>query len=155
MNSGRTELLATDREQGSQSLTEILSVASFPVGLESPSQKPSELLNSSILNSFQKGNPSVAEDTKDTSFVFLNNKLGYDLVWQKLSKLPVLSLGQMNLWVIAPGLRRRDYPQQLTIGSAKPTVGIANQIPCTRDPREYYRIGFPYQLYRCQKGASP
>lgn len=113
-------------------------------------------LGLSVALAVEKGNPtSVAEETENTSFVFLNSKLGYDLVWQKLSKLPASSLGRMNLWVIAPGLRRRDYPQQLTIGSAEPAVGIANQIPCTRDPSEYYRLGVPYQLYRCQKGTSP
>jgi uncharacterized membrane protein len=112
-------------------------------------------LGLSVALAVEKGNPGVAEEREDTSFVFLDSKLGYDLVWQKLSKLPAFSLGRMNLWVIAPGLRRRDYPQQLTIGSAEPAVGIANQIPCTRDPSEYYRIGVPYQLYRCQKGASP
>jgi len=112
-------------------------------------------LGLSVALAVEKGNPGVAEEREDTSFVFLNSKLGYDLVWQKLSKLPALPLGRMNLWVIAPGLRRRDYPQQLTIGSAEPAVGIANQIPCTRDPSEYYRLGVPYQLYRCQKGASP
>jgi len=112
-------------------------------------------LGLSVALAVEKGNPGVAEEREDTSFVFLDSKLGYDLVWQKLSKLPALSLGRMNLWVIAPGLRRRDYPQQLTIGSAEPAVGIANQIPCTRDPSEYYRLGVPYQLYRCRKGASP
>ena len=112
-------------------------------------------LGLSVALAVEKGNPGVAEEREDTSFVFLDSKLGYDLVWQKLSKLPAFSLGRMNLWVIAPGLRRRDYPQQLTIGSAEPAVGIANQIPCTRDPSEYYRLGVPYQLYRCRKGASP
>ncbi|NEQ25405.1 MAG: hypothetical protein F6K28_41335, partial [Microcoleus sp. SIO2G3] len=110
-------------------------------------------LGLSVAFAVEKGHPGVAEETENTSFVFLDSKLGYDLVWQNLSKLPA-PLGRMNLWVMAPGLRRRDYPQQLTITSAEPAVGVANQIPCTRDISEYYRLGVPYQLYRCQKETS-
>jgi hypothetical protein len=82
----------------------------------------------------------VSEGTTDASFAFFNRKLGYELVWQKLSKLPALSVPRLNLWVVAPGLRRRDYPQQLAVG----------QTSCRIDTTEHHRIGVPYQLYRCQ-----
>ena len=74
------------------------------------------------------------------SFAFLHREPSYEFVWQKLSKLSVLSVPRVNLWVVAPGLRRREYPPQLTIG---------NQTRCTIDPAQHYRIGIPYQLYRC------
>jgi uncharacterized membrane protein len=85
-------------------------------------------------------NSGVSQGTADASFAFFNRKLGYELVWQKLSKLPTLSVPRLNLWVVAPGLRRRDYPPQVAVG----------QTSCTIDATEHHRIGVPYQLYRCQ-----
>jgi uncharacterized membrane protein len=82
----------------------------------------------------------VSKDIAGASFAFLNRKLGYELVWQKLSKLPPLSVPHLNLWVVAPGLRRREYPQELAIA----------QKNCTIDRTQHHRIGVPYQLYRCQ-----
>jgi uncharacterized membrane protein len=79
----------------------------------------------------------------NTSFVFLNpveSPVYYESVWKKLSRLSALSVPRLNLWVVAPGLRRREYPKQLA---------IANQTLCTIDPSQHYRIGVPYQLYRC------
>lgn len=74
-------------------------------------------------------------------FAFFNRSSGYDSVWQNLSQLPTPSRLPLNLWVVAPGLRRRDYPPQL---------GLSYQTTCNIDPSEYHRIGIPYQLYRCQ-----
>jgi uncharacterized membrane protein len=73
------------------------------------------------------------------SFAFYNRKLGYESVWQKLANLPPLSVSRLNLWVVAPGLKQKAYPSQLAIA----------QTPCLLDPQNYYRIGIPYQLYRC------
>lgn len=73
-------------------------------------------------------------------FAFLHPNPSYQSVWQKLSQLSVPPMSRLNLWVVAPGLRRREYPQQLT---------MSNQTRCTIDPSEHYRIGIPYQLYRC------
>ncbi|HEY9670263.1 MAG TPA: glycosyltransferase family 39 protein [Waterburya sp.] len=84
----------------------------------------------------QENLPGVA----DVSFAFLHPEQSYQEVWQKLSKLPALSVPRLNLWVVAPGLRRKEYPQQLD---------ITNQSRCTIDPTQHYRIGVPYQLYRC------
>ncbi len=83
----------------------------------------------------------VSQGTPDASFAFLHRELGYELVWQKLSKLAALPTSRVNLWVVAPGLRRRDYPPQLA---------IAGSTSCTIDPTQHHRIGVPYQLYRCQ-----
>jgi hypothetical protein len=80
------------------------------------------------------------QEMAKASFAFLHPEPSYESVWQKLSKLPVLSVPRLNLWVVAPGLRRREYPPQLAIG---------NPTRCTIDPAQHYRIGIPYQLYRC------
>ncbi|NEO32038.1 MAG: hypothetical protein F6K36_16710 [Symploca sp. SIO3C6] len=73
-------------------------------------------------------------------FAFLQREDGYELVWQQLSRLSALPAPPLNLWVIAPGLKRRSYPQQLE---------LSTQTTCTLDPTQHYRIGIPYQLYRC------
>jgi hypothetical protein len=87
-------------------------------------------------------NPSIPRGSTNASFAFLNTKLGYEPVWQNLSKLPVLQVPRLNLWVVAPGLRRKDYPPQLI---------LTNQTRCTLDPNRYHRIGIPYQLYQCNE----
>lgn len=63
----------------------------------------------------------------------------YESVWRKLAVLPV-QISMLNLWVVAPGLRRRDYPSTLTLANHS----------CIIDASQHYRIGIPYQLYRCQ-----
>ncbi|HEY9653718.1 MAG TPA: glycosyltransferase family 39 protein [Coleofasciculaceae cyanobacterium] len=83
---------------------------------------------------------NLLQEASETNFAFLNRSTGYDVVWQNLSKLPSLSVPRWNLWVVAPGLKRRDYPQQLIVGV---------QTKCKIDPNYYHRLGFPYQLYRC------
>lgn len=74
-----------------------------------------------------------------TYWAFYKRSQGYESVWQSISKIrPPAS--KLNLWVISPGLKRRDYPPQLSLSS---------QTTCTIDPNEHHRIGIPYQLYRC------
>jgi uncharacterized membrane protein len=87
-------------------------------------------------------NPSIPRESTDASFAFLNTKLGYEPVWQNLSKLPVLQVPRLHLWVVAPGLKRKDYPPQLI---------LTNQTRCILDPNRHHRIGIPYQLYRCNE----
>jgi uncharacterized membrane protein len=84
--------------------------------------------------------PEGGSQQGDRAIAFLSRQQGYDRVWQQLSELAIPSVSQLNLWVIAPGLKRRDYPQHLA---------IANQKTCILDPSQHYRIGIPYQLYRC------
>jgi uncharacterized membrane protein len=72
---------------------------------------------------------------------FLNAKPSYDAVWQNLSGIQTPLESPLNLWVVAPGLKRVDYPQYLEL--AEPTS-------CTIDSTQHYRIGVPYQLYRCR-----
>ncbi|MBW4496852.1 MAG: glycosyltransferase family 39 protein [Oscillatoria princeps RMCB-10] len=67
----------------------------------------------------------------------------YKPVWQKLSQLENLPVPPLNLWVVAPGLKPADYPQQLSLSSPLQPV-------CARDDKGYRRVGVPYQHYRCR-----
>ena len=74
-------------------------------------------------------------------FAFFQQSPGFGSVWQKLSQLTLLEAPKLNLWVVGPGIKRRDYLPQLA----------SVQGSCTIDPTQHYRIGVPYQLYRCSK----
>lgn len=75
-------------------------------------------------------------------FAFLKRSpQGYNSVWQKLAQLPPINVSRLNLWVVAPDLRRREYPPNLQIG----------QTSCNIDLQQHYRLGIPYQLYRCRR----
>ncbi|GAB4290014.1 MAG: hypothetical protein Fur0025_24660 [Oscillatoriaceae cyanobacterium] len=81
------------------------------------------------------------QEITPTYWGFWDRHNGYNLVWENLAKLPQLTTGdKLDLWVIAPGLRRRDYPPKLL---------LSQQLNCPIDTNKYYRIGVPYQLYRC------
>ncbi|MEB3292829.1 MAG: glycosyltransferase family 39 protein [Synechococcales bacterium] len=84
------------------------------------------------------GIPSPTPALASVQFSFLSRQPGYDRLWQQLTQLPARDW----LWLIAPDLRQRDFPQQIQI----------SQHNCQRDPQRYYRIGIPYQGYRCQPG---
>ncbi len=83
------------------------------------------------------------EKVRDSGdFVFLERSPnGYEAVWQKLALLPPLKAPLLNLWVIAPDLRQREYPPQLALFEHS----------CFIDTEQHYRLGVPYQLYRCKK----
>ena len=78
----------------------------------------------------------------DVDFALLNPTPDYKLLWDRLSVLPPPAASKLNLWVIAPGLRQRDFPSH---------AALSSQANCTIDSKNYYRIGVPYQLYRCAK----
>ena len=80
--------------------------------------------------------------SEGADFALFNPNPEYRLVWEHLSVLPPPKVPKLNLWVIGPGLRQRDYPQHLALSS---------QAACTLDPENFHRIGVPYQLYRCIK----
>lgn len=73
-------------------------------------------------------------------FAFLQNSAGYEVIWQQLKQLKFPLEYPFNLWVVAPGLKRIAYPEQLTVTGTS----------CTLDPTQYYRLGIPYQLYECK-----
>jgi uncharacterized membrane protein len=76
------------------------------------------------------------------SLAILNQRPDLSLFWQKLAEMPTPETPQLNLWIVAPGLRKRDYP---------PQVAISGEGTCNIDTAQHYRIGVPYQLYRCNK----
>ncbi|MEC4807350.1 MAG: glycosyltransferase family 39 protein, partial [Jaaginema sp. PMC 1080.18] len=74
--------------------------------------------------------------------IFLDNRGGYEAIWQFLTlELP---LTPQSVWIFGPGLIEEDYPASLL---------LSGKAQCDRDPGAYYRVGVPYQLYRC--GRSP
>ncbi|MDH6063354.1 glycosyltransferase family 39 protein [Umezakia ovalisporum] len=76
------------------------------------------------------------------SLAFLDKSLYSSAFWNRLNQIPTPVTDQMNLWIVSPGMRKRDYPQD---------VGLSGDSVCTIDIAQHYRIGVPYQLYRCNK----
>ena len=87
-----------------------------------------------------KSNHTAASEY--SKFAFLNQKDSWDAIFDKLSKLPSQNISQLNLWIFAPGRRKRDYPDNLK---------VSKLLSCSIDKNQHYRIGIPYQLYRCKK----
>ena len=88
-------------------------------------------------------------DNASIAWAFLDREHGnYGQVWDTLNQLPPLSPPPLDLWVIAPNLRRRHYPLQLLL-AGHPDNPDATAIDCPIDPQHHYRIGIPYQRYRC------
>jgi hypothetical protein len=79
-----------------------------------------------------------------SQFVFLSRVKGYDPLWEEISQLPSGAQFPLSLWVIAPGLKRKDFRPQISLRDASGTAKI-----CARDPSHYYRLGIPYQRYDC------
>ncbi len=82
-------------------------------------------------------------------FALLSRSQGYEQFWQTLRQLPHPFSFPLDLWVIAPGLRRTNYPPQLSLADRG-----GNPTNCSIDPTQYYRLGVPYQLYRCASKAA-
>lgn len=83
-------------------------------------------------------------------FAFIDRAQGYEQAWDRLAELPQPLLPPLNLWAIAsPGMRTNDYPQRLRL-QAPATATTRNRMRCQVDPDQLYRLGFPYQLFRCQ-----
>ena len=78
---------------------------------------------------------------KYSTFALLNQNSGLEAFYQKLSQLPNQNISQLNLWIFAPGRLRRDYTQQHQ---------VSQSLSCNIDANQHYRIGIPYQLYRCK-----
>lgn len=89
-----------------------------------------------------KFQPKLCENNSETcpKFAFLSATSGYQTVWESLTKLPKPPKLPLNLWVVAPGLKRDSYQEKLA---------IYPQTNCTKDSAAYYRIGIPYQKYKC------
>ena len=88
---------------------------------------------------FQNSN---AANEKYSTFTFLNQASSWESVFKKLSILPNQNISQLNLWIFAPGRVRRNFPDR---------INVSQSLSCNLDTKQYYRIGIPYQLYRCKK----
>jgi len=75
------------------------------------------------------------------NFALFNQSVGLESVFKNLSQLPNQNISQLNLWIFAPGRIKQDYPQQ---------IQVSQSLSCNIDTNQHYRIGIPYQLYRCQ-----
>lgn len=87
-----------------------------------------------------KSNNTTA--TLYSKFAFLNHADSWEAIFDKLSELPNQNISQLNLWIFAPGRRKRNYPDNLK---------VSQLLSCNIDKNQHYRIGIPYQLYRCKK----
>ncbi|MBR8826393.1 MAG: glycosyltransferase family 39 protein [Gomphosphaeria aponina SAG 52.96 = DSM 107014] len=96
-----------------------------------------DTINIALGLSYAKAMEPEGEKNQGTYLAFVDSSAGYDLVWEKVATMSVLP---ENLWVVAPGLKQKDYPAQLHLAQSN----------CQLEPEQYYRIGIPYQLYQCQ-----
>lgn len=92
-------------------------------------------------------NPTLQEPAY---FGFFSRNPSYAQLWQNLAQTQPLPQFPLNLWVVGSGLRKREFPPQLSLPS-QTDAGVQPAF-CNLDPDYYERIGVPYQLYRC---ASP
>jgi uncharacterized membrane protein len=110
---------------------------SFALALEQLREDGKNSFNSSLLT---LNSPLPTPHSPISHFAFFKQSPDFQSVWEKLSQLPTPTTSKLNLWVVGPGRRQRDYPQQLK---------VFGRTTCTIDTTQYYRIGIPYQLYHC------
>jgi len=98
-------------------------------------------------------------DHPNVQFALFDRTQGYDHIWRTIatdfedrstappiarrghSPIPVLTTEpQLNLWILAPGLRQAEFPPELTLNQSH---------RCVLDSATYQRRGIPYQGYRC------
>lgn len=85
--------------------------------------------------------------TPPVRLVFLDRSKGFGMAWRSLARLDQELPLPLNLWVVAsPGMKTEDYPQTLRV--RRPNR--RGRVLCPIDPSGFNRIGFPYQLFRCQ-----
>lgn len=95
-----------------------------------------------LTNETDKPSVSSAKKSVAAQVAIIKQAPDFKSVWGKLSQLEPPKVSQLNLWVVAPGIWRRDYPSK---------VALSSQMTCDIDASQHYRIGVPYQLYRCQR----
>ncbi|NJR40549.1 MAG: hypothetical protein HC781_19090 [Leptolyngbyaceae cyanobacterium CSU_1_4] len=88
----------------------------------------------------------IEDVEKSVRVAFFDRSQGYQQMWKTLARSPQPLPLPLNLWVVTPpGTRAKDYPTRLRLASQP---GQRRTL-CQIDPQKFYRIGFPYQLYRC------
>ncbi len=81
------------------------------------------------------------EKIAETYLAFYERSPDYLSVLQSLSQMSPPTASQLNLWLVIPGLTPKDYP---------PQIPLSGSTFCNVDITKHYRLGIPYQLYRCQ-----
>lgn len=85
-------------------------------------------------------------------FGFFDRRPQRPSVWRAIALAKPTLTPPLNLWVVSPEIRRQDYPPQLRLSN--PAIPRENiNTVCSLDPEEFHRLGFPYQLYRCQSNS--
>ncbi|MBE9041213.1 hypothetical protein IQ235_10525, partial [Oscillatoriales cyanobacterium LEGE 11467] len=120
---------------GYENLQEAALGLSFALELQKRHRTPEPDIEPGMAHSPSQPPPNV-------KFAFLDRSTGYDAVWQSLSQLQPLPEPPFNLWVVGPGLQQAAYPASIAI--------VSSDSQCDRDLDRYYRLGIPYQLYRCR-----
>lgn len=70
----------------------------------------------------------------------------YTYVWENLARLKQPLQAPFAFWMVAPGLKQNEFPPTLSmLHSAGSSIG------CAIDRDRFYRLGIPYQLYRCKQ----
>ena len=85
------------------------------------------------------------ETTAQSSMVLIERSPDFPIVWDKLSQLSQLPPPPLNLWLFAPGMRRKEYLSDFK---------LQNQALCTLDKSELHQIGIPYGRYQCLEPTS-
>ncbi|MBD1846378.1 glycosyltransferase family 39 protein [Cyanobacteria bacterium FACHB-63] len=85
----------------------------------------------------EKQQPQLCQPSR---FALISRSPGYDTFWRKLATLKLEAPPIQKFWAIAPSLRMRDFPTQVTVQNWK----------CDRNPNQQYRIGIPYVGYDCR-----
>ncbi|MEL6223729.1 MAG: glycosyltransferase family 39 protein [Cyanobacteria bacterium J06627_8] len=89
-----------------------------------------------------------SEPDPQARVAFIHRPRGYRQVWRSLADLNHDLPLPLNLWVVAsPGMKTKDYPETLKLRVSN----RRRRTDCRVDPDQFYRIGFPYQLFRCEK----
>ena len=79
---------------------------------------------------------------ESAQFVFFKKEPNIVSIREKISRLPPLTTPKLNLWIVGPGVVREEFI---------PKIAYSPQNTCIIDPKQYYRLGVPYQMYRCSK----
>ena len=70
----------------------------------------------------------------------------YTHVWENLAELKQPLQAPFAFWMVAPGLKQNEFLPTLSMRhSAEGTIS------CTINRDRFYRLGIPYQLYRCKQ----
>lgn len=91
--------------------------------------------------------PPSPSPPPDILFRFIERSGNYRQVWRQLTDQPIAVGAPMDLWAIAsPGMDPEDFPPRLRLSTE-----AGDRTLCTVVPDAFYKIGYPYQGYRCDR----